>query len=149
MWEIILSDISGTVIGAGTGTDSELFDISWFGIFYEYSSTRDRLLWLDEISVEGPFIENYEPVKAVTGDVVITEIMADPYPVVKLPEIEYLEIFNRSDKRLSLRNWELRYEGHMAIYICRRIFIVMSCIGYLCSCRIWENGWTQIFPCSY
>ena len=115
-WEIILSDISGTVTGTGTGTESDLFDISWFGVYYEYSSTRDRLLWLDEISVDGPFIEDYVPIQAITGDVVITEIMADPFPPVTLPEAEYLEIFNRSIKRLNLRNWEIRYEDHRAIF---------------------------------
>ncbi len=115
-WEIAISDISGNAKGAGTGADNDLFDISWFGVFYEYSSTHDRLLWLDDISVDGPFIENYVPVKAVTGDVIITEVMADPIPSVKLPEYEYLEIFNRSLKKLDLKNWELRYEDHRSLF---------------------------------
>lgn len=39
--------------------------------------------------------------------VLITEIMADPTPVVGLPNAEYLEILNRTQQPVSLKGWQL------------------------------------------
>ena len=53
-----------------------------------------------------PFVQvSIKPVNY--KDVIITEIMADPSPVNDLPEAEYVEIFNRSDKILDLAGWRL------------------------------------------
>ncbi|MFO0495325.1 MAG: lamin tail domain-containing protein, partial [Flavobacteriia bacterium] len=41
------------------------------------------------------------------GDVIINEFMCDQSPVVGLPEVEYVEIFNKSTKYFDLTGWKL------------------------------------------
>jgi len=48
-----------------------------------------------------------EPEVAQLFDVLITEIMSDPVPSIDLPNVEYLELFNNSDKPINLNNWSI------------------------------------------
>jgi len=45
------------------------------------------------------------------GDLVFSEIMADPEPCVGLPEVEYLELYNRTDQVVSLAGWVYLYDS--------------------------------------
>ena len=200
-WNLSIFRLNGTLIKTISGTDTELFNSSWFGIYYKYSSTKDRLLWIDDIKIDGnfytdnepPFVtgcvvtgrnsveitfneepvtesmkpENFfmntpenrsisvtgtnsvtyivefansftnkllnnltineicdksgnctrnimtsfTPVWAELGDVIISEIMADPLPAVSLPGKEYLEITNRTEFLFNLKNWKLTSDG--------------------------------------
>ena len=47
------------------------------------------------------------PDSAVKGDVIITEFFPDPSPVVGLPEVEFVEIFNTSNKIFNLAGWKI------------------------------------------
>jgi len=42
------------------------------------------------------------------NDLVVTEIIADPSPPVLLPEYEYIEVYNNSDRRVILTDWLLK-----------------------------------------
>ncbi len=44
---------------------------------------------------------------AVKGDIIINEFFADPSPVIGLPELEFVEIYNRSTKYIDLTGWKL------------------------------------------
>ena len=59
-WTISVNRTNGVLIGTTYGSENELFSEEWFGIYYRYSSTRDRLLWLDDINIEGTFYEDNE-----------------------------------------------------------------------------------------
>ena len=44
---------------------------------------------------------------AEIGDVIISEIFADPTPVIGLPEVEFVEIFNKTGKVFHLEGWTI------------------------------------------
>jgi hypothetical protein len=205
-WKLSVSLMTGVSVGSGSGFDNELFSPVWFGVYYRYSSTRDRLLWFDDLDIEGTFykdieapvitkceasdkktvelslneepdsgiiipenislnsIENksisvtkksnltwqvefadeftnkslnyliinklcdlsancshnikfsFTPSWAEIGDIVISEIMADPIPQVSLPEKEYIEITNRTANPVNLKNWKLATTSQVALF---------------------------------
>ncbi|WP_207424068.1 lamin tail domain-containing protein [Desertivirga brevis] len=47
------------------------------------------------------------PYTAAKGDVLFSEIFADPSPQVELPTVEFVEIRNVSHQAISLQNWKL------------------------------------------
>lgn len=59
---------------------------------------------VDTLRFDFPFLQARKP---VFGDVVINEIMADPTPVIALPDAEFVEIFNTTDDMLDLEGMKL------------------------------------------
>ena len=51
-------------------------------------------------------------VNELTGHILITEVMADPDPVVSLPDKEYIEIGNTATFDVEIRNWSLLAGDH-------------------------------------
>ena len=77
--------------------------------------TIDNLVDIDGMALsEKEFDFTFIPF-AQSGDVVFNEIMADPTPVVKLPNAEYLELKNTSDFPVNLKNWILEVNGKKKI----------------------------------
>ena len=200
-WSLKLLDNNELVVSAATGKDTFLPVASWFGICYRYTSTLDRLLWFDDLRIDGYWItdtiapsvesvrptgsssllvhlsekidesslatsnwllqpENIHPASisqvntvtlrlsfneqfinrheyiivattlcdptgncsngisagftyavALPGDIIISEIMADPLPAVRLPPFEYIEIHNTSALTFDLAGWSLLYNA--------------------------------------
>lgn len=205
-WKIEVYDKLDKLKGRSAGQDGELFNSSFFILGYRYTSTRDRLLWFDDLKIEGIFHEDnqppllvsclvsgvssldltlnedpsddfmllsnfslagsdnspagiartsaksfrltfsnrfnnknpdkliisrlcdrlgncsenasmeFTPVWADPGDIIISEIMADPVPIVSLPTKEYLEITNRTRFKFNLKKWSLSAEGQSASF---------------------------------
>jgi len=46
---------------------------------------------------------------AAFGDLIFSEIMCDPYPSVGLPEVEYVELYNRRTFPVDLSGWTFHY----------------------------------------
>jgi hypothetical protein len=109
--DLIFSFTSGPgviSVAAGSNLSSiiiELDDVLAIGVEYEYT-----LEGLQDCSgnqsgiLEGTIIIGFSP---EPGDLIINEIMADPSPVIGLPEAEYLEIYNKSNKLIELSYCQL------------------------------------------
>jgi hypothetical protein len=63
----------------------------------------------------------------VRNSVLIHEIMADPTPPVKLPDSEYLELFNRTGDAISLCGWRLWIDNSRLTLPC----VMLEGGGYL------------------
>ena len=69
--------------------------------------------------------------KMFNGNIVINELMADPSPVVGLPEQEYIELFNTTSDTLLLKKWYI-YDG-MAKYLIPDFTFLPKSYLILCS----------------
>lgn len=75
-----------------------------------YTITVSDVEDLDGNVIDGPASLDFLyfiPEEALANDVIITELLADPNPVIGLPEAEFVEIYNRSDKIFNLVDWTI------------------------------------------
>lgn len=70
---------------------------------------------------------------AIQYDIVIDEIMADPAPVVGLPDAEWIELKNTSGFDINLQNWRIGkpsgQSGAMPSYLLKKDSFVIVCTG--------------------
>jgi hypothetical protein len=65
------------------------------------------------------------------GSVIFNELMIDPDPAVGLPQVEYIELYNRSGELLSLEGWTFYYGEKSYVFSACSIDSAGYCI--LCS----------------
>lgn len=71
---------------------------------YQFTINNLQDCWSNSANVNGQFIIADNP---LPGDVIITEFMADPSPAIGLPELEFVEIHNKSNKYFNITGWKL------------------------------------------
>ena len=62
------------------------------------------------------FLVEFEVSAQSVNELIISEIMADPTPSKGLPEKEYIELYNRSDKIIDLYRFKLTYNNTTVIF---------------------------------
>lgn len=230
-WDMKVFRQDGSLADSCSGSDQGSVSGGWFVICYKYTSARDRLLWIDDILLDGVFQNDTSPPallkceiaginslvlsfseepagtmlqnsnfrignsasqvisvikissrsvllefeddfargEAYTliigslcdrsdncavnvsagfsylppgpGDIIISEVMADPSPAVSLPAREYLEIYNRTPGAVSLKNWNLATEtqDHPLPSV------VIEPYGYLILCQMQDTSLFRAF----
>ncbi|MBR7023871.1 MAG: lamin tail domain-containing protein, partial [Bacteroidales bacterium] len=75
------------------------------GINYTITVSGVKDLWNNTME---PTTKTFSIYEASEYDIVINEIMADPNPVVGLPEWEYVELYNTTDIGIDLKDWKIQ-----------------------------------------
>lgn len=106
--------VNGGLGNAGTaavdGSNPALVHLAFAGNFVNGSSYQLTVNGVEDLvgnaisNVVQPFIY-FVSQPAVVGDIVINEIFPDPNPTVGLPEEEFVEIYNASNKVFDLAGW--------------------------------------------
>ena len=70
-----------------------------------YTLVADSLTDIyNNMTIQSHYVFTYSPLSYPSfGEVIVTEIMADPSPPVNLPEVEYIELTNKSNKPVLLK----------------------------------------------
>ena len=75
------------------------------GMNYTLTVSGVKDLWNNMMELTTMAFSIYE---ASEYDIVINEIMADPNPVVELPEWEYVELYNTTEFGIDLKDWQIQ-----------------------------------------
>ena len=106
--------VAGNTISNITIISENKIDLTLDNLFASGSQITLQISNLDDYcgNIMNDTTINFTYYKAEQFDIVINEIMADPSPVVYLPEAEYIELYNTSDFEISMHNWTLYYGNY-------------------------------------
>ena len=94
------------------GTDPSLFHFTLNGNLVNgttYSLAASNIVDLagNSATIQSESFQYLVSDLAQKGDVVITEFFPDPSPVIGLPEVEFVEIYNKSTKIFNIQGWKI------------------------------------------
>ena len=61
VWRLFITDDQGSELVVGEGECPDLYPPDYFGIVYNYTSSRDMLFWFDDLTIDGLFVFDTTP----------------------------------------------------------------------------------------
>ncbi|TNE54920.1 MAG: hypothetical protein EP338_05595 [Bacteroidetes bacterium] len=100
--------LSATLDGGNLGLVHLVYG-SAFGDGIEQSITCNNIADLsgNSLSNESTTFTYFAPAVPQFQDLIITEFLCDPSPSQGLPEFDFVEIYNKSNSTLNLKNWKI------------------------------------------
>lgn len=116
---------SATIVGAQFSTVHLVFANHFLATsLYELKATN-----ITDLSgnIAAQQLKNFSRYIAKPLDILINEVMADPDPVIGLPNSEYIELYNKTDFPINLKKWTISISTSVKLFP----DIVIDSKGYL------------------